>query len=401
LKISYIFTRFPAPSETFACNDVRALKRLGVDVSVYTQRAALPDSERMIVERGLADLPITNCGARETIAGFAKALSHPLLLARMLWWITRRDFIRFTHWMKCIALVPASFFITGRLERERPDVIHLFWGHYQSLVGFLARERLPRSKLSMFLGAYDLEMRLGISVDTALEADYLFTHAEANLIQFEAMGVDPGRVRVAHRGVDAGLIDSIDPDPAVGNGHFPVLACVARLVERKGIQDAIHAVLLLKERYPRVKLYIAGEGPHRRILAGDVERLHLSKHVALLGHVPHRTVIGLLKSTHVFVLPTRCTGERLPNVIKEAMLCGAVPVTTSSPGIEELISPGEDGILLESGEPDDIARAIVGLVEDEDGRRSMIARARAKVLDRFSIDAQMMRYISVWNGRER
>jgi len=400
LKISYIFTRFPAPSETFACNDVRTLKRLGIDISVYTQRAAFPDSKRMILDRGLADIPVVNCGVLGIVRGCLNALSHPLLLARMLRWITRRDLARFTHWMKCIALVPASFFIIARLERERPDIVHLFWGHYQSLVGFLARERLPRSKLSMFLGAYDLEMGLGISVDTALAADHLFTHAEANLAQFEAMGIDPERVRVVRRGVDVGLIDSIDPRPVGEGAHFPVLASVARLVERKGIQDAIRAVHLLKERYPGIKLFIAGEGPYRRALAGQVERLHLADHVALLGHVPHRAVIGLLKSTHIFVLPTRCRGERLPNVVKEAMLCGAIPVTTASPGIEELISPGVDGIILESGVPDDIARAIVDLAEDEEGRRSMIGRARSKVLDRFSIEAQMKKYISAWNVRE-
>ena len=400
MKIAYIFTRFPAPSETFACNDVRTLKRLGMDVSVYAQRAAFPDSKRMILDRGLAGVPVVNCGVREAARGCVNAFSHPLLLIRLLWWITRSDLVRFTHWMKCVALVPASFYICLRLEKERPDIVHLFWGHYQSLVGFLARERLPRSKLSMFLGAYDLEMGLGISAATANTADFLFTHAEANLPRFEAMGIDPGRVHVVHRGVDVAFIDSVDPGPVDGEERFPVLACVARLVERKGIRDAIRAVHLLKERYPRVKLFIAGEGSCRRTLAGDVERLNLSNHVTLLGHVPHGTVIDLLKSTHVFVLPTRCTGERLPNVIKEAMLCGAIPVTTSSPGIEELVSPGVDGVVLDSGAPDDIARAVVDLMEDEDRRMSMIARARRKVLDRFSIDAQMTRYISVWNGRE-
>ena len=90
----------------------------------------------------------------------------------------------------------------------------------------------------------------------------------------------------------------------------------------------------------------------------------------------------------------------MPNVIKEAMLCGAIPVTTASPGIEELISQGTDGIILESNAPDDIARAIADLVEDEDRREKMIGLARAKVLDRFSLDVQMKQYVSVWQSRE-
>jgi glycosyltransferase involved in cell wall biosynthesis len=399
LKIAYIFTRFPAPSETFACNDVRTLRGLGVDISVYTQRAAHPDSKRMISERGLSDVPVTNCGIREGLGGCVIALSHPFLLIRMLWWITRHDLFRFVHWLKCLALVPASFFILGRLESERPDIVHLFWGHYQSLVGYLVRERLPMSKLSMFLGAYDLEMRLGISVSTARTADHLFTHAEANLLQLRAMGIVTERVNVVRRGVDVEAIDSIDPEHVESDVHFPILSCVARLVERKGIQDAIHAVPLLKERYPRIKLFIAGEGPYQNVLSKEVRRLGLSNHVAFLGHIPHRAVIALLKSTHVFVLPTRCTGERLPNVIKEAMLCGAIPVTTVSPGIEELISPGVDGIILESGGADDIARVIANLIENDEGRRSMVELARNKVAGHFSLDVQMKKYISMWNSR--
>jgi len=317
----------------------------------------------------------------------------------MLCWITKHDLFKFIHWLKCLALVPASFFILGRLEKERPDIVHLFWGHYQSLVGYLVKERLPLSKLSMFLGAYDLEMRLGISVSTAVIADYLFTHAQANLPQLAAMGIDTERVTVIHRGVDVEAIDSIGPEFVESNAHSPVLSCVARLVERKGIQDVIHAIPRLKTIYPHIKLFIAGEGPYQNVLSKEAGRLGLSNHVAFLGHIPHEIVISLLKSTHIFVLPTRCTGERLPNVIKEAMLCGAIPITTVSPGIEELISPGVDGIILESGEADNIATVVENILEDEEGRKSMVQLGRSKVVGHFSLDVQMKKYISIWNSR--
>mgnify|MGYP001134845627 CR=1 FL=1 len=397
MKAAYIFTRFPVPSETFACNDVRALKGLGVDISVYTLRGARPDAERMLEERGLSGVPITHSGTWQAAAGCAIALSHPLLLLRLIWWVTKNDLSRFAHWLKCVALIPSSFFVLGRLERERPDVIHLFWGHYPSLVGYLVKARLPRSRLSMFLGAYDLEMGLGISADLADRADHLFTHAEVNLKRLEAMGIERADAHVVHRGVDVEMIESIDGEFPGCKGHFPVVSCVARLFERKGVRDAVRAIPLLEEAYPRIRLFVAGEGPSERSLSSEAGSLGLSDQVIFLGHIPHSEAIRLLKSTDIFVLPSRHAAERLPNVVKEAMLCGAVTVTTKSPGIEELISRGVDGVLLDSGEPEQIARAIADVLEDEDGMRSMLELARRKVIDGFSLTVQMQRYISIWH----
>ena len=55
-----------------------------------------------------------------------------------------------------IALIPMSFYMFEKLKKEKPDIVHLFWGHYPSLVGYLVKKNMPDTKLSQFLGAYDL-----------------------------------------------------------------------------------------------------------------------------------------------------------------------------------------------------------------------------------------------------
>ena len=59
VKVAYITMRFPAPSETFAGTDVRILRDLGVSVSVHTMRAPASNSARMLEERRLSGLAIS------------------------------------------------------------------------------------------------------------------------------------------------------------------------------------------------------------------------------------------------------------------------------------------------------------------------------------------------------
>ena len=60
----------------------------------------------------------------------------------------KNDLKKTGHFIRCFALIPACFYILSQLKKEKPDVVHLFWGHYPSLVGFLVRRVLKNSKIS-------------------------------------------------------------------------------------------------------------------------------------------------------------------------------------------------------------------------------------------------------------
>lgn len=389
MKIAYITTQFPAPSETFACNDVRMLKKLGVDISVFAQRPCHTNYRQMVEDRGIADIPIVSCSLRESLIGLFLGLTRPVLLFRLIHWLFACDSGKPKHLLKCLVLIPASFFIAHRLEQLRPDVVHLFWGHYPSLVGYLVRRVLPDAKLSMFLGAYDLEMELGISASLAKEAAFLFTHAKANLPQLSRMGIAADRVRVVYRGVD---IDFLKARIPANHLKEPVRVLTAgRLISAKRTDR----VLALMTQLPLSRLYVAGDGPELEDLKYLAELQGIKERTHFLGFLPQKDLFLEMAKSQFFIMLSDKEGERLPNVVKEAMFAGCVCIVSDTPGIEELIDNGKTGFIVSGSECNVIINIINGLGYSEICQIGQAARAF--IYDEFDLRLSIQKYLNSWN----
>ena len=86
--------QFPAPSETFACSDVRKLCEEGFEVSVLSLKGRHRRHSVLVNERRLKDIPIINCGVKEFCLGFAIMVCKPSLFFSVLTWIFKSDLFR-------------------------------------------------------------------------------------------------------------------------------------------------------------------------------------------------------------------------------------------------------------------------------------------------------------------
>ena len=86
--------------------------------------------------------------------------------------------------IKQIILLPKALLISDIINQNPPDLIHLFWGHYPSLVVLNLRKDLT-SKLSIFLGAYDFRKKLDISRIASSRSDIIFTHTSKRVKQIK------------------------------------------------------------------------------------------------------------------------------------------------------------------------------------------------------------------------
>ncbi len=155
MKVSYITMQFPAPSETFASNDIKAL---GVNISVYSLKNKDKNHNNLIKSRGLEKIKIISGDLSKNIFGIFFVFKNIFLFFSLFSWLFKNDLNKPKHLLKMIAFIPMSFYIFEKLKKEKPNVVHLFWGHYPSLVGYLVKKNMPDTKLSQFLGAYDLEL---------------------------------------------------------------------------------------------------------------------------------------------------------------------------------------------------------------------------------------------------
>jgi colanic acid/amylovoran biosynthesis glycosyltransferase len=172
---------------------------------------------------------------------------------------------------------------------------------------------------------------------------------------------------------------------------------VARLVEKKGVEDAIAAIALVRKTYPDVHYDVVGDGPLRARTEALIDALDLRETVTLHGAQSSDYVRHMMDNAHVFLLPsvTSRTGdeEGLPVSLLEAQSAGLPIVSTLHAGIPEEVVHGETGFLVPEHAPEQLAHWLVYLANNPQVAEQMGQAARDHVERNFAperIDASFV-----------
>ena len=381
--------RFPTPCETFAATDIRVLRDAGLDVSVHTLRAAQGNPAHLLVERRLSGLAVSQGTLAADLRGLGSCLVRPALLAQLLMWLVRVMWNEPSHLVASLTLVPRSMGILAELERERPDVVHLFWGHYPCIVGYLVLAALPDSVLSVFLGAYDLTRGYGGTRWVTRRAALVWTHARWNVPAIEALGVPRERLHLAYRGIDLTFFGG---DPAGKTRHRLVAA--GRLEAEKGMDDVLVVFREVHAKWPDATLRILGDGPDRTRLERRSRLLGIDGVVRFLGHVSHQHVARELSMAEVFLHMS--LDERLPNVVKEAMASRCLCVVTETQGIDELVADRRHGFVVQQKDVAEAAARIDDVFSARVDVMSLLDAASDHIARNFDVVESMCSYRRHW-----
>lgn len=139
--------------------------------------------------------------------------------------------------------------------------------------------------------------------------------------------------------------------------------CVARLVERKGIQFIIQAMPNILKIYPDMKLVIGGRGEYEENLKQLVNNLNITENVSFLGRVTEEEKEKLYNESGLFVMPSFCIPDTLSVegyglVFLEANSYGKFVVGTRSGGIPDAIIESKTGFLVKERNVKDIENAV-------------------------------------------
>jgi glycosyltransferase involved in cell wall biosynthesis len=171
------------------------------------------------------------------------------------------------------------------------------------------------------------------------------------------------------------------------NSHSPVVLCVARLSEPKGLDILLDAMQKILSELPECKCIIVGDGPSREKLLKKTQDLGISDSVQFTGHVDE--VRPYYESSDMFVLSS--LREGLPFVLLEAMTYELPCIATDVGGCAEVIVNGETGFIVRPRQPDDLARAVVKLWANPELRRKMGIKGKERVQKYFDINNTMAR----------
>ncbi len=396
MKVFYITMAFPHPSETFACNDVRELRKKGIDVSVHSMRPAHKNTQKMLTERNLGDIYLTHGSIHALRSGLKIALLRPALLFTLLFAIFYYCWRNPSHVLKSLMLVPRTLDLFSAVEQAQPDIVHIYWGHYPSLVGYLVQRHLPDISTTISLVAYDLDMRYGLTLPVAKQADFIRTLAKVNVSKITSnFCVPESKIIVIPDGVDLTRVNSIRETSIKVNKQPKRIITVGRLTRQKGMYDVLEVFKSVYALDSEVSLAVIGEGPERKGLEAYCARYKLDQAVTFFGHVSHDEVFREMARSEIFLFLSKA--ERLPNVVKEAMACACVCITTHTLGIEELIPDLEFGYIVSVGDTDGALRCVLSAISlPEAARRIMTAKARRYVNNQFDLSHSIDSYIRLW-----
>lgn len=332
----------------------RELALRGVEVDLITRATRAPTTTQLGPGVTLHELPAGPSGELskdelpDVADGFGEAVAR--LAGRDS---VPYDVIHAHYWLSGIATLPVA------LELGIPFVqaFHTLGAMKNAATGDAAEpERRVRSE--MFLANQADAVIAGSSAEAASLIDLVRAPAE--------------RVWVIPPGVD---LELFAPGRArwVTDGR-PIVAMVGRVQPLKGQDLAIRAVAALGRD---VQLVIAGEAtPGDEEYAASLRRM--GGDVRFVGALDREALAGLLAAASVTLVPSH--SETFGLVALESAASGTPVVASRVAGLVESVAEGESGVLVDSREPEDWARAIAGVL-DEPGRYAASAREHA---ERFS-----------------
>ncbi len=192
----------------------------------------------------------------------------------------------------------------------------------------------------------------------ALGADAIITVAASLKDELVALGAPVQKIRVLRNGVDLQAFTPGDREAAreALGVSGPVIVSAGHLIPRKGHELVIGAL----RQIPGATLLIVGDGAERMRLEHQAKRAGLSARVRFLGPVAPEKMPEIYRAADVLALAS--SREGWPNVLLEAMACGAPCVASDVGGVAEVIREPAAGRIAHERTPDAMAREINALL---------------------------------------
>jgi glycosyltransferase involved in cell wall biosynthesis len=179
----------------------------------------------------------------------------------------------------------------------------------------------------------------------------------------------------------------------LGLGEAVVIGTVANLRPHKGYPDLLAAARLVLDRVPDVVFVAVGQGPQEQEIRARHRELGLGDRFRLLGF--RDDAVRVMSAYDVFCLAS--VHEGLPVATMEALALGLPVVATDVGGIPEVLTDGEEAVLVPAGAPERLADALVRVATDAGLRASMAAKATARA-DGLSVERAVRRVEEVYEA---
>jgi mannosyltransferase len=169
------------------------------------------------------------------------------------------------------------------------------------------------------------------------------------------------------------------------------IGCFGRIRAQKGSDLFVAAMLRLLPRYPDFSAVMVGAiTPDQMMFANDlkkrIESAGLASRILITGELPIEEVQRWYRRLTIYAFTSRNEGFGLTLI--EAMAAGSALVAARAGAAELVVEDGVTGVLIPPGDAEALVAALEPLMRDPASSAAMGARARQRVLEKFSLDAE-------------
>jgi len=385
VRVAYIFGGFPYFSQVFNLEEIKGLLERRLDLLVFS--VIKPRGYQSVIShssyRVLEDAIIY--GPSLLSSDLWKSQLHylvrkPLLYLWLYVYIVLGHGLRLKTTLKTLVFLPIAFHFARLMEERGVSRIHAGMSRYAATYAMVI-SRITGLPFSFTMHGPKSFLEGAMHREKLRNATWVTTISEFNrkLIGTFTDEIGMKKVHVVRIGIDT---DRFFFRRSAGKrGEFSVLS-IARMDRDKGLDMLISAAAYLKDRVNGLSLTLVGDGPLRSELEDQARELGIAGIVRFTGAIEQEDVRNEYEKADVFVLPSFWEG--IPVVLLEAMAVGVPVVATRITGIPELITDGENGLLVPTGQKVAVALAILKLYDDRSLIEKFARAGRRKVEQEYS-----------------
>ena len=400
-RVAYLGPEIPALSATFIYEELLGLERRGVAVRPYSVRkpehpaaghADLARRTQVLYDRpapaslldGLVALPSFGRRTAKALGWLARDMASVGLHRLMAWKLAYQ-------WLMGARLARS-------LQREGCTHLHVHFAHTPAQIAMYA-SAFSGIPFTVMAHASDIFEHGLLLREKARRAVKLVTISDYNLAYLRSVGVPAGQLALVRCGVSFAPRPDV---PAFENKARYRIGTLCRLIEKKGVDDLLRALVRLQGEPWEVELSIAGDGPLRGELERLVGELRLQDRVQFIGAIDHAQGRGWLHSLDAFVLACKKDSngdmDGIPVVLMEAMSQRVPVVSTRLSGIPELVVHDRTGLLASPDDPASLAHELRRLLGSPALRTRLAQAAVAHVDAEFSQEVNLRRLLECFGS---
>lgn len=399
-SVGYFVKMFPRLSETFILNEILELERNGVEVVIFSSRkpnegrfhAQVADIKAKVFY--LDDLDSKKwqhwIGAEWPVLSPVRSNIWQLLDEAL----ESKDFKRM-DWIWLSAWAAAQSLKLGLSH------LHAHFATLPSTMAYLVH-RISGIPFTFTAHAkdifvYDTESHLLEEKAKAASAIVTVTNFNLRYLTEKLPELNHGKIKVVHNGIN---IEQFRFNGSSSREKNMILT-VGRLVIKKGFNYLLEACSLLKERGVPFRCVIVGDGNEKENLHEQCRILQLEEEVEFAGPMNLDEVASLMGKATVLCLPCVQAPDNnvdaLPTVLLEALACGTPIVSTKISGIPEIVTSGEDGLLVEPEDSESLSREIERLLSSKQLQQKFAQKGRLKAAEKFDLRKNVRQLLQVFS----